>query len=116
MADDACTKEVKARYKVWPSARASQAVAKCRKRKGQVRKGKEGASLRRWQKEKWVEKKTGKPCGHSGDAKSQYCRPTKVVSKKKTPNTRASKKDVQDALFAKRSGKRAKSKRTPRRK
>ena len=115
MADDACTKEVKARYKVWPSARAWQAVAKCRKRKGQVRKGKKGASLRRWEREKWVDKKTGKPCGHSGDAKSQYCRPTKVVSKKKTPNTRASKKDVQDALFAKRSGKRAKSKRTPKR-
>jgi len=115
MADDACTKEVKAQFKVWPSARASQAVAKCRKRKGQVRKGKKGASLRRWAREKWVDKKTGKPCGHSGDSKSQYCRPTKVVSKKKTPNTRASKKDVQDALFAKRSGKRAKSKRTPKR-
>ena len=115
MADDACTKEVKSRYKVWPSARASQAVAKCRKRKGQVRKGEKGKSLRRWAREKWVDKKTGKPCGHSGDAKSQYCRPTKVVSKKKTPNTRASKKDVQDALFAKRAGKRAKSKATPKR-
>ena len=28
---DACTKKVKARYKVWPSAYASGAVAKCRK-------------------------------------------------------------------------------------
>lgn len=115
MADDACTKKVKASYKVWPSARASQAVAKCRKGKGQVRKGKEGTSLRRWEREKWVDKATGKPCGHSGDSKSQYCRPTKVVNKKKTPSTRASKKDVQDALFAKRAGKRAKSKPKPKR-
>ena len=30
-AGDACTKKVKARYKVWPSAYASGAVAKCRK-------------------------------------------------------------------------------------
>ena len=29
--DDACTRKVKARYKVWPSAYASGAVAKCRK-------------------------------------------------------------------------------------
>lgn len=115
MADDACTREVKARYKVWPSARASQAVAKCRKRKGQVRKTEKGTSLRRWAREKWVDKKTGKPCGHSGDAKSQYCRPSKVVNKKKTPSTRATKAEVQDALFRKRAGKRAKSKPTPRR-
>ena len=30
-ANDACAKKVKARYKVWPSAYASGAVAKCRK-------------------------------------------------------------------------------------
>ena len=29
--DDACTRKVKARYKVWPSAYASGAVSKCRK-------------------------------------------------------------------------------------
>ena len=28
---DACAKKVKSRYKVWPSAYASGAVAKCRK-------------------------------------------------------------------------------------
>ena len=28
---DACARKVKARYKVWPSAYASGAVAKCRK-------------------------------------------------------------------------------------
>jgi hypothetical protein len=116
MADDACTKKIKRQYKVWPSARASQAVAKCRKSKGQVRKTEKGKSLRRWGKEKWVDKATGKACGHSGDAKSQYCRPSKVVSKKKTPSTRPSKKQVQEALFKKRSGGRAPSRPTPRRK
>ena len=30
-ANDACAKKVKSRYKVWPSAYASGAVAKCRK-------------------------------------------------------------------------------------
>ena len=115
MADDACTRKIKRTYKVWPSARASQAVAKCRKSKGQVKKSKKGASLRRWAKEKWVDKATGKPCGHSGDSKKQYCRPTRVVSKKKTPSTRSSKRQVQEALFRKRAGKRAKSRQTPKR-
>ena len=30
-ANDACAKKVKSRYKVWPSAYASGALAKCRK-------------------------------------------------------------------------------------
>ena len=38
MAKDACYHKVKAQYDVFPSARASQAIAKCRKGKGQVRK------------------------------------------------------------------------------
>ncbi len=114
MADDACTRKIKRQYKVWPSARASQAVAKCRKSKGQVRKTKKGKSLRRWAKEKWVDKKTGKPCGAKTN-KAQYCRPTKVVSKKKTPTTRPSKRQTQEALFRKRAGKRAPSRKTPRR-
>ena len=42
---DACTRKVKARVAVWPSARASQQVAKCRKAKGQVRKTKKGSDL-----------------------------------------------------------------------
>jgi|TARA_R100000455_G_C6272675_1_gene129638 hypothetical protein len=37
----------------------SQMVAKCRKAHGQVRKSKKGASLKRWQKEKWKDKITG---------------------------------------------------------
>ncbi|MBN19719.1 MAG: hypothetical protein CL678_00425 [Bdellovibrionaceae bacterium] len=62
------------------SARAAQAVAKCRKSKGIVRKTKAGTSLRRWARERWVDKRTGKPCGSGGAV--QYCRPTKRVSSK----------------------------------
>jgi hypothetical protein len=115
VSDDYCTKKVKSEYSVWPSARASQAVAKCRKSRGDVRKGEKGKSLRRWAREKWIDKATGKPCGHSGDNKSQYCRPSKVVSKEKTPSTRPSKKQTQEALFRKRAGRRAPSRPTPRR-
>ncbi len=46
MPKDSCYHSVKARYAVFPSARASQAIAKCRKGKGQVRKTKEGLSLK----------------------------------------------------------------------
>jgi len=46
--------------------------------------------LRRWFKEKWVDVKTGKPCGRSGKEKSTraypYCRPSRKVSSK-TPAT-----------------------------
>jgi len=82
---DACYKKVKAQYDVFPSARASQAIAKCRKESGTVRKGESGTSLKRWEKEKWVDTRTGKPCG--GGGKNEYCRPTKRVSSK-TPKTR----------------------------
>lgn len=115
VSDDYCTKKVKSEYSVWPSARASQAVAKCRKSRGDVRKGEKGKSLRRWAREKWIDKATGKPCGHSGDNKEQYCRPSKVVSKEKTPSTRPSKKQTQEALFRKRAGRRAPSRPTPKR-
>ena len=85
MPKDSCYRKVKASYKVFPSARASQAIAKCRKKSGTVRKGKDGTSLKRWEKEKWVDTRTGKPCGAGG--KNEYCRPTKKVSKK-TPKTK----------------------------
>ena len=52
MAKDACYHSVKARYAVFPSARASQAIAKCRKKSGNVKKTEKGAELKRWQKEK----------------------------------------------------------------
>jgi len=86
MAKDACYKKVKASYKVFPSARASQAIAKCRKSKGSVSKSEKGASLKRWEKEKWSDTKTGKACGAGG--KNEYCRPSKRVSSK-TPVTKS---------------------------
>lgn len=83
---DSCYKKVKAQYKIFPSARASQAIAKCRKESGSVRRTEKGSSLRRWQSEKWVDTRTGKPCGAGG--KNEYCRPSKRVSSK-TPKTRS---------------------------
>lgn len=81
---DACYKKVKAQYDVFPSARASQAIAKCRKASGSVRKTSEGTSLKRWEKEKWTDTRTGKACGEGG--KNEYCRP-KVKVSSKTPKT-----------------------------
>jgi hypothetical protein len=83
---DACYKKVKAQYDVFPSARASQAIAKCRKGSGDVRKSEKGTSLKRWQSEKWVDTKSGKACGAGG--KNEYCRPTKRVSSQ-TPKTKS---------------------------
>lgn len=100
---DACCKKVKASYATFPSARASQAIAKCRKAKGNVRKGPKGRSLKRWQREKWKDKVTGKPCGHDGGP--EYCRPSKKVSSQ-TPKT-PSKGALKTRINQKRSGQRA---------
>lgn len=86
MPKDACYRKVKAQYDVFPSARASQAIAKCRKSSGTVRKTEEGTSLKRWQAEKWVDTRTGKACGAGG--KNEYCRPSKRVSSQ-TPKTKS---------------------------
>ena len=86
MPKDACYKKVKAQYDVFPSARASQAIAKCRKGSGVVRKTKAGSDLKRWQAEKWKDTKSGKACGAGG--KNEYCRPTKRVSSA-TPKTKS---------------------------
>ena len=53
-----------------------------------VRKTKEGAQLKRWFKEKWVDVRTGKPCGRRKGEKrgTPYCRPSKRISSK-TPKT-----------------------------
>jgi hypothetical protein len=83
---DACYTKVKAQYAVFPSARASQAIAKCRKASGSVKKTKAGADLKRWGKEKWVDTKSGKACGAGGS--NEYCRPSKRVSSK-TPVTKS---------------------------
>lgn len=86
MPKDACYKKVKASYDVFPSARASQAIAKCRKQTGNVKNTEKGASLKRWQQEEWKDTKSGKACGAGG--KNEYCRPTKRVSSK-TPVTKS---------------------------
>ncbi len=53
-----------------------------------VRKTKEGAALKRWFNEKWIDTRTGKPCGRTkGDGRGvPYCRPSKRISSK-TPKT-----------------------------
>jgi hypothetical protein len=102
MPKDSCYKKVKASYKVFPSARASQAIAKCRKGKGNVKKTAKGSSLKRWESEKWKDTKTGKACGSGG--KNEYCRPTKRVSSK-TPRTKS---EMSGSLLSKK--KREKSK------
>ena len=53
-----------------------------------VRKGKAGASLKRWFKEEWKDVRTGKACGRGSGEKrgTPYCRPTKRISSK-TPKT-----------------------------
>jgi len=83
---DACYKKVKASYDVFPSARASQAIAKCRKASGNVTNSEKGTSLKRWEKEKWQDTKTGRACGAGG--RNEYCRPTKRVSSE-TPKTKS---------------------------
>ena len=49
-----------------------------------VRKTKEGANLKRWFQEKWVDVRTGKSCGRKkGDGRgTPYCRPSKRISSK----------------------------------
>jgi hypothetical protein len=53
-----------------------------------VRKTKEGAALKRWFKEEWVDVRSGKPCGRQAGEKrgTPYCRPSKRVSSR-TPVT-----------------------------
>ena len=55
---------------------------------GAVRKTKKGANLKRWFKEKWIDVRTGKPCGRRKGEKrgTPYCRPSKRISSK-TPKT-----------------------------
>ena len=53
-----------------------------------VRKTKEGANLKRWFKEEWIDVRSGKPCGRQQGEKrgTPYCRPSKRVSSR-TPVT-----------------------------
>ena len=82
---DACYYKIKGSYKVFPSAYASGAIAKCRKNKqmyksplSKVKKTAKGASLRRWFKEEWRT-----PSGDKDYSKGENLfRPTKRVNKK----------------------------------
>ena len=61
-----------------------------------VRKTKEGANLKRWFKEKWVDVRTGKPCGRRKGEKrgTPYCRPNKRISSE-TPKTMSEMTDTE---------------------
>jgi len=50
-----------------------------------VRKGKAGANLKRWFKEKWTDQ-NGRPCGSKKTKGVKKCRPSKRISKS-TPKT-----------------------------
>ena len=69
---DACYRKIMKSYGKW-SARAAQATAKCRKKKGKVRKSKAGSNLKRWEKEKWIDTRTGKGGSTKSSPKSSRC-------------------------------------------
>ena len=72
-----------------------------------MRKTEAGSNLKRWQREKWVDTRTGKPCGAKTRG-SQYCRPSRKVSSK-TPRTKSelSKAQVKAGQAAKSAGRKA---------
>lgn len=90
--------ETKRKFKVYPSAYANGYLVKTYKKRGGTYRGKEPSTkkrsprgeggLSRWYEEKWVDIKTGKPCGRQKGEKRAYpaCRPSKRVSDK-TPKT-----------------------------
>ena len=65
------------RKAVWASKNERAALKK-------VRKTEQGANLKRWFKEKWVDVRTGKPCvRRKGEKRGvPYCRPSKRISGK----------------------------------
>ena len=64
------------------------------------RKRKPKGGLSRWFDEKWVDVKTGKPCGRQKGEKREYpaCRPSKRVSSK-TPKTASEMSPKEKARF-----------------
>ena len=60
-------------------------------------------SLTRWFKEKWVDVKTGEPCGRKkGDGRPYpACRPSVKVDKKKTPKTTSELSEAERRRFIK---------------
>ena len=80
-AHDACYSQVKARYDVFPSARASQAIAKCRKKHGNVRHGKAGKNLKRWERKSGKIKLLANPADTTAPAKSTAAQAKKFQKK-----------------------------------
>lgn len=92
-------RRVKAKVDRWPSAYASGMVVKEYKRAMEA-KGrkpystsvpKSKTALTQWFKEKWINVRTGKPCGSARDGDQTYptCRPSRKISKS-TPRTAGS--------------------------
>ena len=65
--------------------RSAESVEQGRRSDMGVRKGKAGANLKRWFKEKWTDQ-NGRPCGSKKTKGVKKCRPSKKISKK-TPKT-----------------------------
>ena len=65
--------------------RNAESVEQGRRSDMGVRKGKAGANLKRWFKEKWTDQ-NGRPCGSKKTKGVKKCRPSKKISKK-TPKT-----------------------------
>ena len=83
---DYCYRKVKKQYKVFPSAYASGAIVRCRRRLGVNRFSLEKKyGLHGWfmrgDGKGWIDCKTGKPCGRKKGEKRKYpaCRPTKAM-------------------------------------
>lgn len=82
------TAEAKKRYKVFPSAYASQWIVKEYKSRGGKYSGKknDNTGLSRWRKEKWTDEK-GNVCGAKTKENVKKCRPTVIIDEKRTPIT-----------------------------
>jgi len=91
---DACYYKVKSRYKVWPSAYASGALVKCRK-KGAKNWGTKSESVEEPLSEKWSEKyKRSINCSHpKGFSQKAHCAGKKKHTKESAENTRWDVKD-----------------------
>ena len=91
---DACYYKVKSRYKVWPSAYASGALVKCRK-KGAKNWGTKSESVEEPLSEKWSEKyKRSINCSHpKGFSQKAHCAGKKKHTKESTENIRWDVKD-----------------------
>ena len=90
MVHDKCYYKVMRSYGRW-SARAAQAVSKCRKKSGHVRKTEAGKHLKHWENQHWKNMRTGRPCGNTTDKGPEYCRPSGAKPKNLRENIRRKK-------------------------